>query len=126
MKIFELAWTWYEDYRPFLFSHETKTKEDFEADVKSLMIKYGDEYIKQETSWVGASDWIEYISTKMSELGYETVTPERFSIFGAFIVDGNADDDIEFGKIIGEELFEKAIEHNKNLRKEMNKRHEKD
>lgn len=126
MKIFELAWTWYEDYCPYLFAHESKTKEEFDLDVEAILIKYGNEYINQETSWVGAHSWIEYIVNKIPELGYTIIKPERFSIFGAFIIDGDEDDDIAFGKIVGDELLRKAIEHNKNLRDEMDKRHEKD
>jgi len=125
MKIFELSWRCYEDYCPYLFSHETKTKEEFNEDVKSILIKYGNEYINQETSWVGASDWIKYIVDKMPELGYQLVKPEIFSIWGAFIIDGDDETDIDFGNIVGIDLLHKAIEHNNNLRIKMNYRNEK-
>jgi hypothetical protein len=116
--IFELAWTWYEDYMPYLFSHETKIKEEFENDVKFLLRKYGKEYIEQQqTSWVGASSWIEFIVKKFSELGYVRIRPEAMTIFGAYIIERpDAEDDKDFGEIVGEELFQQAIEHNKKLR----------
>jgi len=118
--IFELAWTWNEDYIPYLFSHETKTKEDFRNDVKYLMRKYGKEYIEQEFSWVGASWWIEFIAKKMPELGYTHVYPEAMSVFGAFIIENiNNKDDKEFGEIIGEELLQEAIKHNNKIKKKL-------
>jgi hypothetical protein len=42
MNYYCVSWSWYEDFCPHEFSHEEdKTKEEFEADVKSLFVKYG-------------------------------------------------------------------------------------
>lgn len=118
--VFELAWTWYEDYCPYLFSHDSKTKEEFNSDVKMLLKKHGQEYLDQETSWAGAARWVEFVAGKLPELGYSRITPEAFSIFGAYIIEcrEHDDDDFAFGEIIGEDLLKRAVEHNKNLEQE--------
>jgi hypothetical protein len=118
--IFELAWNWHEDYVPYLFSHDSKTKEEFNSDVKALLKKYGNEYIDQETSWVGAPGWIEHVVKKLPELGYIRIIPEQFSVFGAYIIEckEHDEDDFAFGDIVGEDLLKKAVEHNKKMEQE--------
>ena len=96
-----------------------------------LLRKYGDEYLAQETSWVGAPDWIDFISGKFPELGYEIVRPEKFDVWGAFIIEADnrdddcnpfeptyhlGDDDIEFGNLIGQDLLQKALAKNDIIR----------
>jgi hypothetical protein len=119
MNYFELSWCWYEDYCPHIFSHETKTKVEFDADVKNLMKKYGNEYMGQENSWVGAHGWIEFTSKKLPELGYIPIIPETYSVFGANIIRDCDEDSIKFGNIIGEDLLNKASEHNRQLEIEL-------
>ena len=121
-QLFELSWSWYEDYSYYLFTHSNKTQEQFRKDVKTLLRKYGDAYLKQEKSWAGANDWIRYISGKMPELGYVPVSPVVKGFFGAYIIDGGkSDEDKEWGKIVGKDLLNKAVEHNKKLRVKMDK-----
>ena len=120
-RVFELAWTWHEDYTPYLFYHPTKTKDEFNSDVKLMLIKYGNEYIASETSWVGASRWIEYVANKMPELGYKQINPKAFHFFGAYIIKGDDDDDKEWCKIVGKKLLNKAIKHNKTLEEKLEK-----
>ena len=119
MNYFELSWSWYEDYCPHVFSHENKTKLEFNVDVKNLMQKYGEDYLKQETSWPGAYGWVEFVAKKLPELGYTPIIPESFSIFGAYIIRDD-EDDKKFGEIIGKDLLSKAQEHNKQLEMKLN------
>lgn len=117
---FELAWTWYEDYQPYVFCHEFKTKKEFEKDVKFLFKKYGNDYLKQEKGWASASDWMRFIADKFSELGYERIDTEydAIKIFGSYIIEKEKhnDETKEFEKFIGPELIKKALAHNKKLR----------
>jgi hypothetical protein len=110
IKYYELYWSWYEDYVPFIFSHESKTKKQFEKDVRTMLRKYGEEYIQQEESWVSAYNWIEYIVPKMSELGYELITPHQYGQFGAYIIRNSETDG--FGKKVGRRLIEIATKQN--------------
>jgi len=122
-QIFELSWSWYEEYCPYLFYHEKKTLRQFERDVKYLLRKYGNQYIKQEKSWISAHGWIEFVCIKLTELGYVPIRPNRFNIFGASIIDNKKDDDDKaFGKLIGSELLAKAIKCNKSFRLKLDKR----
>ena len=109
MNHFEISWSYYEDYSPYIFCHESKTKEEFTADCKFLMIKYGNDYIEQETSWTSAPRWIEFILDKFSELGYVRVIPKCFNIFGSYII---KDEESDLKNIVGEALYNKAIQSN--------------
>jgi hypothetical protein len=123
MKLFELAWVWHEDYVPHLFVHEEKTESQFESDVKTLFKEYGDAYLAQETSWAGASSWLDFIATKLPELGYVRVQPFQVSVFGAFIIENKEhdQDDRDFAKeFIGDELLMKAVKHNDKIRAAQN------
>lgn len=114
MKIYELAWAWYEDFEPHIFLHsEDKTEAEFKADVQSLFRKYGDEYLSQNEGWAGANGLVDYIIPKMAELGYTRPEKVSCSFFGNFIIkEEDRSDDEEFIELAGEEFFKKAIEHN--------------
>jgi hypothetical protein len=118
MKLFEFAWTWYEDYVPYLFYHKKKTHAEFREDMRAMMIKYGPAYIKQERSWVGAPGWMEFVVGHLSEIGYERVVPESYNIRGAYIIEGRKDND-DFDKVVGEELMTLACAHNRKIRRNM-------
>ena len=120
--LFELGWGWYEDWIYHLFIHFGKTEEDFKQDIKSLLVKYGKDYLASEKSWVGANGWIDFIAEKMPELGYQPVQPIRENFFGAYIIEGNDDDDKRWGDVVGEELLQEAILHNNKVREEIDNR----
>ncbi len=120
--LFELAWSWYEELHYYLFIHTDKTQEQFKQDVRSLLVKYGRDYLKSETSWVGANGWVDFIADKMPELGYQPIQPISEGFWGAYIIKGDSKDDDRWGEVIGEELLCEAILHNKKIEEEMNKR----
>lgn len=122
--LFELGWGWYEEWSYHLFIHTDKTQEQFKEDVKSLLVKYGKDYLKSETSWAGASGWVEFIADKMPELGYQPINPIGESFWGAYIIKGDEDDDKKWGEVVGEELLQEAILHNQKLEEEMDKRND--
>ena len=122
MKLFILSHTDYEEYSPYLFTHENKTDEEFESDVKMLFKKCGDEYIAQETCWIGAAEWTSFVAKKLLDLGY--VHPKTFQIntHGAGIIrnrEHDGDDRIFARDFIGEELLQKAVAQNKIIEDEM-------
>lgn len=123
-KLFELGWGWYVDWSYHLFIHFGKTKDDFKQDVKSLLVKYGKDYLASEQGLAGANGWVDFIAEKMPELGYQPIKPIRESFFGAYIIEGDEDDDKAWGEVVGEELLQEAITHNNKIREEMNKRHD--
>lgn len=116
MKLFELYWIWYEEHSYWLFTHPNKTKKQFEADVKMLLREYGNDYLKEEDSWAGARGWIELIAEKLPVIGYTKIEPESTGFFGGYILRKD-DDGKEWEKIVGKELMEKAIKHNKKVEK---------
>lgn len=124
MKIYELNWSWYEDYQPHLFAYkEEKTKKQWESDCKKAIRAVGDEYLKQEKSWAGANHWIEFAGKKLLEYGYISIQPVSFGVFGSYIIeykDGLDADDLVFKKIVGKELFAKAVAHNKKIEASLN------
>lgn len=120
-RFFKLGWEWYEDWNYYFFVHFEKTQKQFKQDVKSLLIKYGEDYLKNEKSWAGAMGWIEFIVDKMPELGYKLIKPISEVFFGAYIIENNSEEDNKnWSEIVGEELFQRAILHNKKIKKEIN------
>ena len=120
-KLFELGWVWYEGWSYHLFIHFGKTQEDFKQDVKSLLVKYGKDYLASEESWAGANGWVDFIADKMPELGYQPIQPIRESFSGAYIIEGDNEDDKRWGEVVGKELLQEAISHNNKIREEIDK-----
>ncbi len=126
MKIFTLSWSWYEDYQYYQFCHESKTKQEFEDDVNTLIINYGKEYMEQEDSWVGIHSWVEYASKKLIEVGYSYVETETVNFWGGYILKGQKDeadnlydDEQTWKNLVGEKLFNMAIDKNRKLEEEL-------
>lgn len=113
MKLFKLEWYWYEETIYWLYVHPTKTDEEFDADVKNLLITYGDEYIKSGAiSWIMVNEWIAFISDKLQVLGYEMVYPHTWNFFGGFILNK---DDTDWKGVVGDRLFNKAVAINEEI-----------
>lgn len=121
-KIFEISWLDFEGGIDYLFYHPEKDENQFEEDVQYLMKEYGDEYINQEDIFVGKLDWITYVIPKMEEeLGYQKIKSDggKIQFFGGEILEEGEGEITEeriqeFREFIGERLFQKACEKNKN------------
>lgn len=116
-EFFELYWSWYEDYEPTVYYHPNKTPDQFDKDVKHMLFKYGQAYLDSEESWAGCNGWIDFIRDKMPELGYRKISPHSFGYFGGYILKENEDDG--FIEKVGLDLFNKAIDHNNKIEKEI-------
>lgn len=125
MKIFQLTWTWWEDYYHYLLIHPTKTKEEFEADCIRAYRESGEEYLdkcEKELTWVGANEWVEYTYKKLLEYGYQEAEVANFGTWGDYIVDYEDEDtDSDFKKIVGKELYQRASAINKKVDADIHK-----
>ena len=122
-KIFNLKWCWYEEQADYLFFHENKTEKQFKEDVIFLLRRYGEDYINKEKGWCSAMSWIDFISEKLETIGYIKVEPITWSYFGGYILDEGEDD--EWREIVGDRLFNLAIEKNKDSERELDEERKK-
>jgi len=118
--LFKLEWKDYDDCIYYLFIHFDKTKKQFIKDINFLLHKYGEDYLAQEEGFAGADNWITFISKKMSELNYLLVIPITNSFFGTYIIESNEKNNRKWRNIVGKELLNKVILHNKKKKEEMN------
>lgn len=117
MKVFEFAWTWYEDYYPYLFGGDDSiTPEQWGEDCKRALKAVGEEYLRSEECWASMDRWVEKAAEKLTEYGYTRIKPERFSIWGGFIIEKK---DAELIEHIGNELFEEAVKFNTHKERKM-------
>jgi len=123
LKIFQVIWSWHEEYCPQEICHETKTGEEFQVDFKSILRNSMDAYLKEETSWAGACDLFDFAVREMIKLGYKRVEYDSVvDHFGSYIVDEEdhkEDENKELEKLIGESGLTKMIEHNKKVKGRM-------
>ena len=112
MKVFKLVWSDWDEGSYYLYTHPDKTQKAFEKDVKSLLVKYGNEYLESEDSWAGAHKWICFISDKLPELGYQPVETVNVFFDGGQILKRRDRESTRWKKTVGKELMQKAIEHN--------------
>lgn len=123
-KVFKLQWQDWEVTYTYLFSHPNpqQTQEQFISDINTLLEKYGKEYIDQETSWISAYHWIEFIIPLLSkEYGYQQIQTLDATYSGFYII---REDDIArytdpsdpycklFGNAVGLTLLEYAAKKN--------------
>jgi hypothetical protein len=125
--IFQLAWNNFDWPSQVMVEHPTKTKADFEADVQFLFRKYGRNYIESRRtdgifpfiSKINPYDWAEHIAQHFEELGYVFFTPETIEIRSNDDISdtpiNNPDGMAEFKVLVGDELFDLAVIHNKTV-----------
>lgn len=120
--LFEIVWSWHDEDNTYLYTHDNKTDSEFQEDVKMLLRKYGKEYLETEESWAGANKWIEFVSGKMHELGYNYAKPAQFSFFGGYIfkdkkIDPDEDgiEEKKWAEIVGQDLMDAALLHNQKI-----------
>lgn len=118
MQVFRISWHWYEEEWNYLFTHPNKTEEEFNEDIVRHIKVVGQKYLDQETSWVGASDWIEFATNSFHILGYEKVTTIDWSFFGGYILATDCHEYDNWKEVVGEDLCNKAISMNDATRKE--------
>jgi hypothetical protein len=125
--VFELSWSDWEQHDYYLFVHTNpnKTQAEFKADVRSLLVAHGEVYLQSEQSFAGANEWIKFIAEKMPELGYIRIHTIAENYQGSMIISKRHDEYSNEGKIwrevVGKELYQKALAHNRKILKELNK-----
>jgi hypothetical protein len=115
MPVFGLYFAWYEEYKPYLFEHATKTEQDFECDVNTIVQKYGDEWLRNNDGWAGCSSIIDFIALKLPDFGYVHLKPFQVGLWGSSIIESDTDknDISHLLKFFGKRLFDKIVFHNK-------------
>lgn len=116
--LFNIVCSGYDGNSSWLFSHPTKSKVDFDRDMKFLFKKYSNDYIEQEESWVTTDEWLEFIVKKLPELGYEEVITGCDFVLESTIVKKEENDtrnNFKLERLAGKELLEKALLKNEEL-----------
>lgn len=113
-KIYEIRVSDYDINVSYLFTHiDNISEEQFNQDVKFILNKYGNEYLKQESQQVDGCKWIYYVIPMLEkDFGYKLVHPEICDL----------PNDIEnpsehYKGIYDKALIDKMIEHNVELDK---------
>jgi hypothetical protein len=133
MTLFKLVWYWYEDTSYWLFVHPRKTHSQWINDcnlacqeaTKRILSK-GDDYAK---GWIGAPDIFAKAAVILKRYGYAQIRTVDFDLFGNYIIDDERIDEEEVDsmkKIVGTDLYDKIVEHNKKLKDKQRAEFEKD
>lgn len=124
MKLFELNYSWYEDYRPYLFFHTDKTKEQFEQDcITCLKNNYKELFNDEDGGWIGTSEIVSVIADNLSKMGYIPAVKEGvYGLFGSNILRKEDRDFKELKKVFGSGIFNRIEAHNKEMEERLNKR----
>jgi hypothetical protein len=125
MKVYKLAWMWYEDDEYYLFTHPKSNQKKFDQDVRDILRKYGNDYINKESWNVGASGWVKYAAGKLPELGYVPVSVTSCIFSGAYSIEKKfqskelSEDTKRWQEVVGVELTKKAIDKNRKIKAKM-------
>lgn len=115
-KLFNLRCGFYGIEYEAIFTHENKSKIQFNKDVNMLISKYADEYLETlsgEFDFAYLRGLIKYAASKMDELGYVRMDLVEYNITGALRYGGHEDKQLK--KILGSKLYKKIINYNKEL-----------
>lgn len=84
--IFELSWSWYEEYNPYLFEGPEVSKDEWNELCKKVLVSCFDEYMTESVKgWACLPDWIEFAVPKMAMQGYKQIKPVSCAFWGCFL-----------------------------------------
>ena len=114
--IFSVSWADWEESGDHIFYHESKTLAQFEKDFHSLLVKYGQEYLKRERGYASVFKWVDFVASRMKELGYKKTYIKGIGFYGQpYIGMDENHPETEFMNIVGEDLYMQAVRKNKAL-----------
>lgn len=129
--IFEIAYTWYEDYTPYLFEGQA-TEEEWKAvcndaicRAASAMIENGIDFTKygrglEKDHWYGWPDIVSNAAAIIQgDCRFKLVTPIKRTYWGSNIIDGPRDNEFEESEdkfSLPEAIFLALISHNDEFR----------
>ena len=108
--IFELSWSWYEEYRPILFEGPDKTEDEWKYDCLAALRACFDEYMTSPQGWASLPDWIEVAAVKLAEYGYRQFKPVKCGFWGCYLPKDRDDDAAEQPELA--EQIEKMRQYN--------------
>lgn len=128
MKLFELNYSWYEDYVPYLFFHTDKTKEQFIKDCITCLKNNADELFNDEDGgWIGTSEIVSVIADNLPKMGYiPAVNEGTYGLFGSNILRKEDRDFKGLKKVFGSGILNKIEAHNKEMEDRLNRRRNED
>lgn len=88
-KIYELNYTWYEDYSPIFL--EGPEVQDWKSHCLSLLPEAVKRAVEQESSWVGWQEVVEAMADLLCQSGYRRIKFEYFGCWGSCIIRGSDD-----------------------------------
>lgn len=122
-QLFELGLSGHDGMQSILFFHEGKTKKQFMEDLKFLVRKYGDHFIRRSDYFIYTSDWVLYFAKKFPELGYRRITPVTLCFTPTTLgTNKEMKYDSEWAKVLGAELYQRALSHNNKFWEEQEKK----
>lgn len=127
MKLYTFCLYDYEGGQDYQFFHpEDKTREQFEADMQFLLVKYGDEYLeqlKENPGWAGNDEWTSAALAHAKELGYTQPEKVNVSTRSIWILSGDPNEK-SWEKLVGPELHQKAVGYNEEFKAGVFDRHQ--
>lgn len=99
--------------------HPTNTVEKFKEDIKELLRERGKEYIGQGGTWIDNTDWCEFILPDLLKMGYTEASIGYVNFSEVSIIREEDQYSKEWMNIVGQELFNLALEKNKQIEEEM-------
>jgi hypothetical protein len=120
--IFRTVVSGYEDYHPEDYSHDTKTSEEFESDVKAIMAACPIETIelyeymgKQRHSFIDGYSIQGYIGSELIKLGYTKAEIHPVYLHGECLYDKLT----EFTEIFPDDIKQRILKNNAAAREEL-------
>lgn len=118
MFIYDLAWSWFEDYCPNILTHSKKYSRKEFADICREAIRESVSPLLNEDDYIGLNNLCDVaVELLKSKYGFTEPTIITYSLWGASIIK-EEDSQKDYGgkecakDILGAELFDKIVKHN--------------
>jgi len=123
MFIYNLAWSWFEDYCPNILVHEKKYSRKEFTDICQKAIKECVPLLLKKDDYIGLNNLCDIaIELLKNKYGFTKPAITTYGLWGAYIVK-EEDSQKDYGEkecakdILGAELFDKVVKHNLKVEK---------
>lgn len=122
MYLYRLAWSWYDDYEPYILVHEKRFDNNEWREIIGKAITRAVKKLLTTSEYIGMDTILrKTVDILCSEYGFRMAEyVQEFELEGSIII--KRDDQIEIKKlkeIIGQELVNTIIMHNESIDKEL-------
>ena len=114
--LYMLEWAWWEDYEYYLLEGPCMSEEEWRRRLSEAARAAIEELLKEE-GYISMPEIVAWMTEKLEAMGFKEVSPPKLRLWGHIVLEKPEVEQLR--ELVGEELANKVLEHNKARQREL-------